>query len=84
MYSFEPAKAFIKILKKLSGDEQHSVAVKLEILAQNPFHPSLRTKKVQRLKNVFESSVNMDIRIIWMYKNDKVLLLVNIGRHDIL
>ena len=50
MYNLEPTKAFAKSLKKLSGIEQKAVAVKLELLAQNPYHPSLRTKKVQGLK----------------------------------
>ena len=41
--------------------EQKAVAQKLKILTENPFYPSLRTKKVQGLDNVFEMSVNMDI-----------------------
>ena len=84
LYNLEPTKAFEKSLKKLSGNEQQAVAVKLAVLAQNPFHPSLRTKKVQRLTDVFESSINMDIRILWMYKADKIILLINVGHHNIL
>jgi len=84
MYKLEPTKAFEKSLKKLSGDEQRAVAGKLKILSQNPFHPSLRTKKVQRLKDVFECSVNMDIRILWTYKDDRLILLIDTGRHGIL
>ena len=84
MYRLEPTKAFKKSLKKLSGDEQRTVAGKLKILAQNPFHPSLRTKKVQRLKGVFECSVNMDIRILWTYKGDRLILLIDVGHHEIL
>ena len=84
MYKLEPSNAFVKGLRKLSQHEQKSVAGKLKILAENPFHPSLRTKKVQSLKDVFECSVNMDIRILWTYKDDRLILLVNIGHHDIL
>jgi len=84
MHNLEPTKAFTKSLKKLSGVERKSVAAKLSVLAKDPHHPSLRTKKVQRLKNVFESSVNMDIRILWSYKDGRIILLVNIGHHDIL
>jgi len=84
MYKLEPSNAFVKGLRKLSQREQKSVAGKLKILAENPFHPSLRTKKVQSLKDVFECSVNMDIRILWTYKDDRLILLVNIGHHDIL
>ena len=84
MYKLEPSKAFAKSLKKLSKNEQRAVAGKLKILAEDPFHPSLRTKKVQRLNDVFECSVNMSIRILWMYKDGKIILLINVGHHDIL
>jgi len=84
MYSLEPTKAFTKSLLKLSQNEQKAVARKLVLLSQGPFHPSLRAKKVQSLNNVFECSVNMDIRILWTYKDDRVILLINIGHHDII
>jgi mRNA-degrading endonuclease YafQ of YafQ-DinJ toxin-antitoxin module len=84
MYKLEPTTAFEKSIKKLTGREQQSVAGKLKILAADPFHPSLRTKKVQRLKDVFECSVNMDIRILWQHKGDRIILLLNTGHHDIL
>jgi len=83
MYNLEPTKSFTKNLKKLSQNEQKTVARKLAILIQNPFHPSLRTKKVQSFGDVFECSVNMDIRILWTYKNGKIILLLDIGHHDI-
>ena len=52
---------------------------------QNPFYPLLRTKKVQGLDNVFEMSVNMNIRILWRYENGVIILLIDIGHHkDIL
>jgi len=84
MYNLEPTKAFKKSLKKLSGNEQRTVAGKLKILAKDPFHPSLRTKKVQSLKDVFECSVNMDIRILWKHEGNRLILLIDIGHHDIL
>jgi len=84
MYSLEYSKAFMKGLKKLSAIEQRATAEKLEILIENPLHPSLRTKKVQRLKDVYESSINMDIRVLWMHKGNRIILLLTIGHHDIL
>ena len=83
-YKLEYSKTFEKNLKKLSANEQRMVAGKLKILIQNPFHPSLRTKKIQRLRNAFECSINMDVRILWMYKVDRLILLLDIGHHDIL
>lgn len=84
MYKIEPTKQFEKNLKSLSLPEQRTVAKKLELLIQNPFHPSLRTKKVQSLTDVFECSVNMAIRILWKYKDGTLILLLDIGRHSIL
>lgn len=85
MYKLKYTRTFEKDLKKLSASEQKAVSQKLGILIENPFHPSLRTKKVQGLDNVFEMSVNMDIRILWKYENGTIILLTDIGHHkDIL
>lgn len=81
MYKLKYTKTFEKDLKKLSAPEQKLVAKKLKILAENPFYPSLRTKKVQGLNNVFEMSINMDIRILWQYENGLIILLIDIGHH---
>ena len=85
MYKLKYTKEFEKGLKKLSKAEQKQTMTKLKLLMQNPFYPSLRTKKVQGLDNVFEMSVNMDIRILWRYENGVIILLIDIGHHkDIL
>lgn len=57
------------------------IAKKLKILVKNPFYPSLRTKKIQGLDNVFEMSVNMDIRILWKYEDGVIILLLDVGHH---
>lgn len=85
MYKLKYTKAFEKGLKKLSSAEQQAVMRKLKILVENPFHPSLRTKKVQGLNGVFEMSVNMDIRILWRHEDGIIILLIDVGHHkDIL
>ena len=85
MYKLKFTKMFEKNLKKLSPKEQKTVAQKLQLLIQNPFYPSLRTKKVQGIENIFEMSVNMNIRILWQYDNDIIILLLDVGHHkDIL
>ena len=81
MYKLKYTKEFEKNLKSLTPQEQKQVANKLKLLVQNPFYPSLRTKKVQGLDNVFEMSVNMDIRILWKYENGVIILLLDIGHH---
>jgi mRNA interferase RelE/StbE len=83
-FKIEITKSFETELKKLSKVEQKMVYKKVQILADNPFYPSLRTKKIQGIENLFECSVNMDIRIIWQYRDGTIILLLDIGHHDIL
>jgi len=45
---------------------------------------SIRTKRIQGTVKLFESSANMDIRIIWYYEGDKIIFLLDVGHHDIL
>lgn len=85
MYKLKYTTEFERGLKKLSKAEQKQTISKLKLLIQDPFYPSLRTKKVQGLDNVFEMSVNMNIRILWRYEENVIILLIDIGHHkDIL
>lgn len=81
MFKLKYTKEFEKNLKSLTSREQRLVASKLKLFIQDPFYPSLRTKKVQGLSNVFEMSVNMDIRILWKYENGIIILLLDVGHH---
>lgn len=76
-------RAFEKSLKKLTLVEQKQVAVKLKILQTSPFHPSLRTKKIKGFSGLFECSVNIDIRILWRYKGDEIIITLDIGHHSV-
>lgn len=82
-YKFTFMPRFQKHFKRLSTQEKNRLKTKLELLAQNPSHPSLRTKRIQGT-DLFECSVNMDIRIIWYYEGDKMIILLDVGHHDIL
>ena len=75
---------FRKNYRKLSDAEKRQVQDKVRILADNPMHPSLRTKRIKGTTTLFECSVNMDIRIIWNYEGKELILLLDIGHHDIL
>ncbi len=85
MYKLKYTKEFKKNLNLLTKQERRMVFSKLNLLVQDPFYPSLRTKKIQGLTDVFEMSVNMDIRILWKYENGVIILLLDVGHHkDIL
>jgi len=72
---------FADRVKKLSDEVKRTLKKKLDIMLDNPQHPSLRTKKIQGQKDIFESSITMSIRITWQYIDD-VIYLRNIGEHD--
>jgi mRNA-degrading endonuclease YafQ of YafQ-DinJ toxin-antitoxin module len=72
-----------KFLRKHT--EIHSQYEKtLRLLELDPFHPSLRTHKLEgRLQGLFSVSINMSYRIVLeMEINDEEIILINIGSHD--
>ena len=75
---------FRKHYNDLNNTEKNQLKNKLKLLSENPLHPSLRTKRIQGTEDLFECSVNMDIRIIWYYEGETMIILVDIGHHDIL
>lgn len=83
-YKISYTKRFQKHYKKLTQTEKKQIASKVEMLSINPLHPSLRTKRIQGTEDLFECSVNMDIRIIWFYEGDEIIMLLDVGHHDIL
>ena len=72
---------FLEGVEKLPADVKKVLKKKLSIMADNPRHPSLRTKKIKGHKNIFEASITMNIRMTWEYFEDGILLR-NIGEHD--
>jgi mRNA-degrading endonuclease YafQ of YafQ-DinJ toxin-antitoxin module len=60
---------------------------KLNILAADPEHPTLKTHKVNAIiskSQLYSSSITGDIRIIWDYSdgNINVIDLLDIGKHS--
>lgn len=57
----------------------------LQLLAENPRHPSLRSHKVmsQHYGEKWSSSLTGDLRIIWEYSQDETLtiLVLTLGSH---
>lgn len=75
---------FKKSFSKLQEQEKKIFYKKLTIFVENHKHPSLRTKKIKGSTILFESSINMSIRVIWNYQNDNLIIMLDIGHHDIL
>ena len=83
-FQFTFTERFRKRFKTLTDTEKKQLRNKLQLLAENPLQPSLRTKRIQGTTDLFECSVNMDIRIIWYYEGNTLIILVDVGHHDIL
>jgi len=77
----EYSDSFREGVQRLSLEAKMQLKKKLELMAENPRHPSLRSKKIQGIDGIFEASVNMDIRMTWQYTEDGILLR-KIGEHD--
>jgi len=81
MMIIEYSDSFREGVQRLSLEAKKQLKKKLELMAENPRHPSLRSKKIQGIDGIFEASVNMDIRMTWQYTEDGILLR-KIGEHD--
>lgn len=81
-YRIELSPRFRKNLMLLDPISQKAIRKAVELMSQDPRHPSLRTKRVQGTDIAFEASANMDIRITWEYLNGGAILLRNCGHHD--
>lgn len=82
-YRLQLEKNFIKKYKKLGAQNQAAIDNKLRILAENPWHPSLRIKRIQGTGE-FEISVNMDIRMAITFEDDRIIILLDVDHHDTL
>ena len=54
-FEFTFTARFQKNFKKLTEQEKKQLKKKLILLAENPSHPSLRTKRIQGTSDLFES-----------------------------
>lgn len=78
-----PLSTFDKDFKKLHPDIKNAVLNKLDIFINNPFHPSLRVKKIKGTDNIWEMTITRNYRITFMPVGD-TRILRKVGTHDIL
>ena len=80
-------RAFKRLVKK-NPQLQDKRLVVLELLGNNPFHPSLKSHKLTgQLEGLWSCSVSYDCRIIFAFKKDvktdnDLIVLIDIGSHD--
>jgi len=67
----------------LPGDILKRLDAKLRLFAANPFHPSLRSKKMEDPRSIWEVSVSMNYRFTFSRQGDTIYLR-RVGTHDVL
>lgn len=79
-YSSSFESKYKKLVKK-NKSLQKKIAQKIDLLSSNPKHPSLRLHKIESKFDAWSISVNMNLRILFVYRSYGILL-VDIGGHD--
>lgn len=75
--------SFARDFKGLPKEVQGRVEKAIARLVQNPAHPSLRVKKMQGVKDIWEASITMSYRLTF-YRGGDSIILRRVGTHDIL
>jgi len=81
-YKLSFTSQFLRKYKKITKNNTsliQTIKSKLYKLAQEPFHPSLKTHKYNQL---YATSITGDLRIIWDFTTAGEITLFNIGGHE--
>ncbi|MCL6479197.1 MAG: hypothetical protein K6T65_12440 [Peptococcaceae bacterium] len=78
---FERTERFKRMYKKLDVQQREIVKKALKLMAADMLHPSLRIKRVQGTKSIWEASALMYLRITFAWQGD-LIILRNCGEHD--
>ncbi len=79
--NFLETSRFRRAYKSLPDEIKKQADESLRMLASNFKHPSLRVKKIQGTKNIWEARVTLDYRMTFQMIKDYCILR-NVGRHD--
>ncbi len=73
---------FLKSFARLPTAIQEKVKKQIALLADNPRHPSLKTKPIQGAPGIYEARVDIDYRLTYERDEDDTLVLRVVARHD--
>jgi mRNA interferase RelE/StbE len=83
-YTIQFSTMFEKEFARLSIQNRKQVLETVEVIKNDPYYKSLRTKKLKsKRKDLFESRVNRDIRLVWYFEEDKIIVMLEVGHHDV-
>jgi len=78
---FQRTERFKRMYKKLDLEQQNAIKKALGLMSDNINHPSLRVKRIQGVKGIWEASATMGLRITFDWEGDTIILR-NCGAHD--
>jgi mRNA interferase RelE/StbE len=73
---------FLHSFARLPRALQEKIKKQIELLAENPRHPSLQTKPIQGAEGIYEARVDIDYRMTYEREADDKLVLRVVGKHD--
>jgi proteic killer suppression protein len=86
MYNLHWDEPFIKKVKKLMKNNPNFEIIfkkRIELLELDPFHPTLKTHKLQgKLKKYYSCSIDYYYRLIFDFLDNENIQLLDIGSHD--
>ncbi len=73
---------FLKSFARLPKSIQEKIKKQIALLAENPRHPSLRTKPVQGTDGIYEERIDRDYRMTYERNPDDTLVLRVVDWHE--
>lgn len=73
---------FLKSFARLPTPLQAKVRKQIQLLAENPRHPSLQTKPIRGAAGIYEARIDRDHRMTYEREAGDILLLREVGTHD--
>lgn len=83
MIKLQWTKFFKKNYQVLPKDIKERTKKQLRVFVENPRHPSLRIKKMQDPRNIYEGRITYSYRFTFQVEGD-IYILRKVGSHDIL
>ena len=73
---------FVTFYKKLPDSIRKKVKRQIQLLAENPRHPSLQTKPIQGTNGIYEARIDIHYHMTYERLPDDTLLLRVVAQHD--
>lgn len=83
-YDIRYKPSFIRQFKKTNKDLQEEILETIELLKHSQNHQKIKVHKLSgKLKEFHSCSVNYRHRIVFMFEKDVIIILLEVGNHDV-